>query len=311
MIRQQLNDASSVSDTIVCAIALLTVSESIQDDEMSSTAHFRGLEEMIRIRGGSYDAFAHCRTLQKIMSWARRIYCLRSHQPFTLPAVPSSGRSSFDFMEEEPECWAEFDSLSFRRNDFSNVVSRELDELINGLHILSSFPHEQARTPAQRRQISHIIYNTEYRLILLNQSHLSGLSGLSSNNATLSRSFQLAVQLYVTAALRRVQQRSALVQRYVNALRSEAGRRQLPRKDLDSASTRSWILLLLWMETVLAALTIEPADRTRSLSFLRMILEHTGSESLAEYMTLLKEVCWLDGYLEHEVKDIYEHCKTQ
>ena len=60
------------------------------------------------------------------------------------------------------------------------------------------------------------------------------------------------------------------------------------------------------METVLAAVTIEPAARLRSVSFLRMVLEHAGCRNLPEYMNLLREVCWLDGCLEHELKDIYE-----
>lgn len=239
------------------------------------------------------------------MSWARRIYCLRSNQPFGLPAVPSKGKAPFDCFDTEAASQAELDVKSLSRKSFSNVVSRELDDLIGTLHVLSSFPNEQSRTPIHKREISYIIYDTEYRLILLNQSHLADLSGLSSNCATLSRSFQLAVQLYVMAALRRLQPTSALVQRYVSALRGEVGRREVPRSDLDSASSRSWTLLLLWMETVLAAVTIDPADKLRSVSLLRTLLRLVDCMSFDEYIMLLKEVSWLDGSLEDQVEDLW------
>lgn len=260
---------------------------------------------MIRIRGGSYDVFDHCRTLQKIMSWARRTYCLRSNEPLELPVVPSTSRYVFDETFEDMQSPDDLSALIIERNKFRNIISRELEELLDGLHILSSFPPTGSRTPAQRRHISYIIYDTEYKLIILNQSHLAGLSGLSTTRANLSKSFQLAVQIYVMAALRKLQPQSALVQRYVKALKSDTRGLQLPGKGLDLTSYQSWAVLLLWIETVLAVTTVDENEKTQCVSILRELLKAYDCTEMSDFIGLLKEVCWLDGCIDEELSDVW------
>jgi hypothetical protein len=142
-------------------------------------------------------------------------------------------------------------------------------------------------------------------LILLNQRHLAGLSGLSSNRANLSKSYQLAVQIYVLMALRKLQPLSALVQRYAKALRSDAQNRQLPTGDIGVSSFRAWVVLLLWIETVLAIATVNVEQKAESVVDLKVLFECIGCIGLGQYMELLKEVCWLDGYLEDAVAELW------
>jgi hypothetical protein len=191
------------------------------------------------------------------------------------------------------------------------VISRELEELLESLQRLSLFPAGPSRTLAQRQQISHIIYDAEYKLILLNQGHLAGLSGLSSAGTTLSKSYQLAVQIYVMVALRHIKKGSRLVQRYVQALRSDSRNRKLPVEYFCVTSNRSWLVLLLWIETVSAIATTDSEEKLESVMTLRLLLGHIGCIDVEVFIGLLKEVCWLDGYLDDEIFDIWTKAKDQ
>jgi hypothetical protein len=192
-----------------------------------------------------------------------------------------------------------------KRNSYTHVISRELEDILDGLQVLSSFPYGESRTSAHRRSISYVVYDTEYRLILLNQRHLAGLSGLSSNRATLSKSYQLAVQIYVLMVLRKLQPVSALVQRYVKALRFNAQNRQLPPGDISMSSFRAWAVLLVWIETVLAIATVNVEHKAESVVDLKVLFGCIGCISQEQYIALLKEVCWLDGYLEDVVAELW------
>ena len=189
------------------------------------------------------------------------------------------------------------------------MISRELEELLESLQILSSLPAGPSRTLAQRQRISHIVYDAEYKLILLNQGHLASLSGLSSADTTLSKSYQLAVQTYVLLALRRIKRGSRLVQRYVQALRSDSRNRKLPVKYLSATSNRAWLVLVLWIETVLAIVAIDSEEKLESVVTLRLLLGHIGCIDVEEFIGVLKEVCWLDGYLDDDIFDIWTKAK--
>ena len=238
---------------------------------------------------------------------ARRIHCLQSNQPLDLPPVPPSSRAAFDCFDEEAQTHSTIQALSMKRNSYTHVISRELEDILDGLQVLSSFPSGESRTSAHRRSISYIVYDTEYKLILLNQRHLAGLSGLSSGKATLSNSYQLAVQMYVLMALRKLQPGSALVQRYAKALRFDAENRQLPIGDIDTSSFRAWAVLLMWIESVLAIATVNMEHNAESVLDLKVLFECLGCVSFEQYMALLKEVCWLDldGYLEDVVAEFW------
>ena len=192
-----------------------------------------------------------------------------------------------------------------KHNFYTHVISRELEDILDGLQVLSSFPSGELRTSAHRRSISYIVYDTEYKLILLNQRHLAGLPGLSSGKATLSKSYQLAVQIYVLMALRKLQPVSALVQRYAKALRSDARNRHLPTGGIGTSSFRAWAVLLVWIKSVLAIATVNEEHKAESILELKVLLECIGCTSLEQYMALLKEVCWLDGYLEDVIAQIW------
>lgn len=56
------------NDSMVGAVALLVIIESMQDDRTSSEVHRDGLNKMVAARGG-FEAFAGMKTLQRIISW--------------------------------------------------------------------------------------------------------------------------------------------------------------------------------------------------------------------------------------------------
>ena len=243
-------------------------------------------------------------------SRARRIYCLRTHQPLDLPPVPASSRASFDEFEEEPQCLGNVKASILKRNNYASVISRELEELQENMQTLSLLPAGPTRTLAQRQQISYIVYDAEYKLILLNQGHLAGLAGLSSAETNLSTSYQLAAQVYTMVALRHVKLTSPLVQRYVQALRSDAWYRMFLFEDKGLKSNRAWSVLLLWIETVLAIATTDSEKKLESLLILGLILDHFGCTDLDDFIGILKEVCWLDGFLEEQIREIWAKAKS-
>lgn len=242
---------------------------------------------------------------------ARRIYCLRSHQPLDLSPAPSSSRATFDDLNAQTTSFNDLEAPGVQHKMYTSVISLELEEILANLQILSSFPAGPSQTLAQRKQISYIVYEAEYRLIQLNQSHLSGLWGLSGAQMSLSKSYQLAVQIYVMVALRHIKMRSPLVQRYVQTLRSEARYRKLTVEDNDLMSNRARSVLLLWIETILAIATRDTERKLESVSVLRVLLWHLGCFDQQDFIGTLKEVCWLDGYLEDHISDIWPKARGE
>ena len=99
------------------------------------------------------------------------------------------------------------------------------------------------------------------------------------------------------------------MQRYVQALRSDSRNRKLPVEYLGATSNRPWLVLLLWIETVLAIATIGSEEKLESVMILRLLLGHIGCIDVEEFIGRLKEVCWLDGYLDEDIFDIWTKAK--
>lgn len=242
------------------------------------------------------------------MTRARRCYCLRWHSPLALPPISSLGPPAFESsrgLEEKP-----LKSLVSLRaygdsEGYSSAISSELEDIRGTFQTLANYPPQSARTTSQRRRISEMIYDVEYRLILQHQSHSAGFSRLSNTSGTLSTSFQLAAQIYIFLALRQVHRKSSIVQKYARALASELKSHRQYTDELGGTSTRSWYSLLLWIETVLAIATVDTQSRQECLLALIVMLRIEQCTDRQEFIRLLKDVAWTDGHLDDEVSALW------
>lgn len=226
-----------------------------------------------------------------------------------LSPIPYSSEATSN-IDAQAKSLDDLKASSTIRNSYTSVITGELEELLLDLQTLSSLQAKPSQTMAQRQQVCHIIYEAECKLIRLNQSQTAGFLGLSSTEMTLSKSYQLAVQIFSMVVLRNIKIRSPLVQRYVHALRSDVLYRKSLVEDKSSTSNRAWSVLLLWIETVLSIATMDPEKKLESVSVLRSLLWHLGSTEQNDFMGNLKEVCWLDGCFDDQIFDMWSMIKS-
>ena len=302
----------------------------MQDDQISSTAHLKGLNKIIALRGG-FGAFSGIKVLQRVIAWcvassnivflryacqltlpsrSRRSYYLRWYNLLSLPPLPPLSRPYFD---EQDQIYEDIE-ISMQQlttnDDYAGIISCELIDVLDGFQVIASYPTQTLRTPSQRLHISQAILDVEYKLMLLHQNHLSELAGLSSTFTTLAKPFQLAAQLYVLLVLRQLPARSSVVQKYAEPLAAELLPAKLSWSSLDQRRSTEWRALLIWILVLLLVATFDLQARHRLISLLVSLSDMTGIEVQQQVVRSLRDVAWIDGIFEEELTVICNEIET-
>lgn len=303
IIRTELKKTMTTpKDSLIGAIALLAITEGLEGQPRSSSAHAEALATLIRLRGG-FEKLQRNEALSRLVAWADLCYSSSSNSSTAPPTLLEKN----DVKLETKSSLSKDQISSVFHQSLREVLPVEMADLILLLNKTPTHPPTDQTSAQERQAVSHRIDNINQILLKL-QLNLS--KSQFDPSSPILRVLCCATHLYISLVLRQMPQRTKIVVKRTEVLR-EALDALNSNENSVHTNTEVFAVIKLWALTVHFC-SIQVSDRTRErIKELSLAALSADVNNLADLQEKLSMIAWIQPFYQTELRLVISHLSTK